>query len=111
MATLQEIMDDKDKYPDDTKILLAEGSEVPLGELRGGYMKDGDYRRKTTEVANHRRQLESERVQFEQARMEAENQLTELAKQAILTKGGEPVARDELTDLLERDPVAKALTA
>jgi len=111
MATLQEIMDDKDKYPDDTKILLAEGSEVPLGELRGGYMKDGDYRRKTTDVANQRRQLETERVQFEQARMEAENQLTELAKQAILTKGNEPVARDELTDLLERDPVAKALTA
>lgn len=111
MATLQEIMDDKSKYPDDTKILLSEGVEVPLGEIRGGYMKDGDYRRKTTEVANQRRQLDGERVQFEQARIEAETQLTELAKQAIASKGGEPVAKDELTDLLERDPVAKALTA
>lgn len=110
MATLQEIMDDKSKYPDDTKILLSEGVEVPLSEIRGGYMKDGDYRRKTTEVASQRRQLEQERVTFEQARIEAETQLTELAKKMILEKGG-PVEKDELTDLLERDPVAKAVIA
>jgi hypothetical protein len=62
--------------------------DVTLGELQAGYLKDSDYRRKTSEVAEQRRAIETqvqaiqqERQQYAQAlgqmQTEAEQQLNE----------------------------------
>lgn len=49
---------------DETVVTLKGGEKVPVKELKLGYMRDRDYRVKTQEVANSRRNLEamSERV-------------------------------------------------
>lgn len=43
------------------EVELADGTRVSLEELKSGYMKDGDYRRKTAEVADERRRVQQER--------------------------------------------------
>lgn len=47
-------------------------SEITLAELRAGYQKDADYRKKTTELAEHKRAFEQH---TEQARTEIQNRL------------------------------------
>ena len=47
-------------------------SEVTLEELRAGYQKESDYRKKTGELAEHRRALEQQTEQF---RAESQNRL------------------------------------
>lgn len=49
--------------------------KVKKSELRSGYMKDADYRRKTAEVAEQRRQVEAFAQQVVQERQERANQL------------------------------------
>ncbi|MDG3577131.1 hypothetical protein P7F60_12080 [Rhizobium sp. YJ-22] len=44
---------------DDTLITLKGGEQVPVKELKLGYMREKDYRSKTQEVANSRRDLET----------------------------------------------------
>jgi hypothetical protein len=44
---------------DDTIVTLKGGEEVPLKELKLGYMRDRDYRHKTQDLANRGRALES----------------------------------------------------
>lgn len=44
---------------EDVVITLKGGEQVKLDELKLGYMRDRDYRHKTTEIANSRRDLES----------------------------------------------------
>lgn len=44
--------------PDNVVVTLKGGEQVPLKELKAGYMKDRDYRHKTTEVNNKRRELD-----------------------------------------------------
>jgi hypothetical protein len=43
----------------DTAIGMADGSEVTLKELQLGYQRHADYTRKTTELAEHRKQFEA----------------------------------------------------
>lgn len=107
MASLQELLGDRNSYPDDTKLTLAGGVETTLGEVRKGYMMESDYRRKTTTVAEQKRMLDSERQQFEAARLDAEQKLENLA--ASLLKREPNASRDELAEELEANPVAKAL--
>jgi len=45
---------------DDVTVKLPSGESVPLAELKNGYMRDRDYRIKTTQVAETRRNLEAE---------------------------------------------------
>lgn len=49
--------------------------KVKKSELRAGYMKDADYRRKTAEVAEQRRQVEAVAQQVQQQRQFAATQL------------------------------------
>lgn len=49
--------------------------KVKKSELRAGYMKDADYRRKTAEVADQRRMVETFAQQLAQERQQAANQL------------------------------------
>ncbi len=49
--------------------------KVKASELRNGYMKDSDYRQKTAEVAEQRRQIEALTQHYAQERQNAANQL------------------------------------
>jgi hypothetical protein len=109
MPTLEEFINNKTSYPDDTKIALADGVETTLGQLRTGYMKDADYRRKTAEVAEQRRTLTEQQTTWEAARIEAENKLADVAKRLLSER---PTAsRDEMEDYLANDPVAQRLVS
>jgi len=105
MATLTDILNDKQR-PDDQKVVV-EGVEVTLGELRKMTMQQSDYTRKTMDLAKERKKLEDEHAEWEFARLDAEAKLTDLAKQVMQQHPG--VTRDEVDDLLERDPLAKRL--
>lgn len=107
MATFNEILADKSKYPDSTKVTMMDGAEVTLGELRSGHMKDADYRQKTAALANERRSLESEREQWMQSKAEAEAELKQLATE-LITKKPE-IQKDELMDELRANPVTNKL--
>src|SRR5437899_2075242 len=103
MPSLTEILDDKKGFPDDRKITLADGVETTLGELRGGYMKERDYRQKTQAVAEERRTLDQERQKFEQDKQEAEAKLSELLKQVVTPNAPKPQQVEEWREYLERD--------
>lgn len=111
MPTLQEIIDNKTQYPDTQEIVLTSGSgelvKVTLGDLRGGFMKDADYRKKTTEVANQRRDLDRQRQEWEKERADAEAKLQEIA--AKLVKQPSVTTEDDLTEAIKADPVGKYL--
>lgn len=49
---------EQEAAPEDPEIDI-DGQKVKLSELRAGYMKDADYRRKTAEVAEAKRQAEA----------------------------------------------------
>lgn len=107
MPSFDELIADKKTYPDDTKITMADGVEVTLKDLRGGFMKDADYRRKTADLSRQREEFERDRSEREHALQDAESRLQELAKQVV---GSHPHAsRDEVADILAQDPVAQRL--
>lgn len=108
MPTYEEFLNNREQYPDDTKITLADGVDTTLGELRKERMLERDYRKKTSDVANRARALEQERIEWENARLEAENRLAEMAKQIIARNPGmtQPEAEDELND----NPLARKLS-
>lgn len=109
MPTFDDLIADKKTYPDDTKITMADGVEVTLGTLRGGFMKDADYRRKTADLSRQREEFTRERTEKEAALQEAEARLQELARQVV---GANPHAtRDEVADILAQDPVAQKLVS
>lgn len=109
MPTLNEILDNRKDFPDDRKITLADGVETTLGELRGGFMKDADYRQKTARVARERESLEAEREKFAADRKEAEEQLASLVERAVTQGAPRAQQVDEFEALLERDPLARRL--
>jgi len=108
LATLQEILGNKTQYADEVKITLADGVETTLGEVRKGYMMESDYRKKTSAVAEAKRSLDSERQQFEAARLDAEAKLEALA--AKLIKRDPDTTQTDLERELQSNPVAKALS-
>jgi hypothetical protein len=109
MPSLQDLLDDRKKYADDMKITLADGVESTLGELRGGFMKDADYRQKTSHVAREREALASERMKFDQDRQEAEAQLAAMVERSLNPRGNRDPGQDEVDAFLARDPAAKRL--
>lgn len=52
---------------DDVKVSLPGGEEVTLAELRNGYLRQADYTRKTTQVAETRRTLDDQSQRLTQA--------------------------------------------
>lgn len=107
MATLQELLSDRTKYPDDTKITLADGVETTIGEVRKGYLMESDYRKKTSQVAEAKRNLDYERQQFDAARADAEAKLQAMADRLVRQHPDQ--SQSELEASLAADPVAKAL--
>jgi|SRR5438552_23 len=109
MPTLAEILDDKKGFPDDRKVTLADGVETTLGELRGGYMKDADYRQKTSKLAREREELQSERQRFDTDKQEAEAQLAKLVEQAVTRGAPRDQQQMEWESYIEQNPLAKRL--
>lgn len=111
MANLNDILTNKSQYPDDQKIMLADGVEATLGELRGGFQRQADYSRKTQEVARDRRELETAQQTFLESKAEAEGQLAAMARDVIerAARAGQPMSGQQALDLVEQDPVGKQL--
>ena len=107
MPTLHEYLENRTAYPDSTTITLADGVETTLGDMRSGYMKDADYRKKTSDLADKRRAFDTERQEWEVARLDAEARLTELAKTLMTANPG--MTRKDAEEELEDDPRAKKL--
>lgn len=109
MPSLQDLIDDSKKYPNDLKITLHDGVETTLGDLRGGFMKDADYRQKTSRLAREREEFQSEQARFAQDKQEAEAQLAALVEKAVTAGAPRTQQVDEWQAYLERDPVARRL--
>ncbi len=109
MPSLADILDNRKDFPDDRKITLADGVETTLGELRGGYMKDADYRQKTAKVAREREDLMGERQRFETDKQEAEAQLAKLVEQAVTRGAPRDQQQVEWETYIEQNPLAKRL--
>ncbi|WP_420013328.1 hypothetical protein [Tateyamaria sp.] len=72
---------DDDAEPDaedNVLVKLDSGDEVPLSELKSGYLKDKDYRHKTTELADERKQLVEVQQSFTERSKFVETTLTNL---------------------------------
>ena len=67
-----------DAEDDDVLVKLDSGDEVRLSELKSGYLKDKDYRHKTTELAEERKQLAQTQQSFAQRSQFVETTLTHL---------------------------------
>lgn len=107
MPTLEDFINDRKSYPDDMTIKLADGFEVPLKDLRSGFMKDADYRRKTSDLARDKENWTREQVAKEQALVDAEKKLETLAERVVTANP--KASTDEVEDILEQNPVAKRL--
>ena len=105
MATKwEEVVSDKNKYPDDMVVRLADGTETKLSDLRPGYMKDSDYRQKTAMLARQREDFEAQAVGRLQALQEGEAQLRSIAAQMLqqnpnMTKREVAAAMDDNDDV------------
>lgn len=113
MASMDDILNDKKTYPDDTKITLASGVETTIGDLRGGFMRDRDYRQKTMDLGRERDNFAKEKSEFETAKTTAEQELRALADRTVShlaqQRGGVQPTVDEVEEALQRDPIAKRL--
>lgn len=107
--SFDDLVSDRKTYPDDTKLTLSDGTEVTLGQIRGGYMKDADYRRKTSDLARMREEFDRERAEKEAALLEAEARLQELARQIITANPAS--TSEDVSAALAQDPVAQKLAA
>lgn len=111
MPTLAEILENKKDFPDDRKITLADGVETTLGEMRGGWLRQQDYTKKTSDLARERNSFAEEKSKFEQDKTEAEKTLSEMIEK-VVTRGAPPQQQQaEWQQYVERDPLAKHLMA
>lgn len=81
--------------------------DVTLDELRAGYSRDADYRRKTEELSNERKSFQSE---AEQQRQDYSQRLNELNQLVALTQQqlNSEFADVDLEKLYEEDPTEAA---
>lgn len=110
--TLDEILSNKEQFPDEQPIQLAEGVTVTLGQLRAGYLKDADYRRKTAALAEERRRFEAERAQHLAALQEAEVRLQQMATEVLqraTAANRAPLTPAQAEQALDDDPRVAAL--
>ena len=105
----EEQIDTQEKLEDSTYKVKVAGQEldVTLDELRNGYSRDADYRRKTEELSNERKNFQS---QSEKQRQDYSQKLTEMnqilsnAQQELNTE----INSADLEALYEEDPAHAA---
>lgn len=109
MANWDDVVSNRKEFPDDLTIKLADGVEVPLGTIRSGYMKDADYRAKTTAVARQKEELERTWTERAQALQEAESHLMNLARDVVA--GRPDMSKQEIQEELTSNPEISKLSA
>ena len=102
----EEQTDDIQKEPDSTFTVKVAGQElkVTLDELKKGYSRDADYRRKTEELSFEKKQFQSEAEQQRQdysKRLSELNQILAFANQQLNSEA----SNIDLNKLYEEDPV------
>ena len=102
----QEQTDDVQKEPDSTFTVKVAGQElkVTLDELKKGYSRDADYRRKTEELSFEKKQFMSEADQQRQdysKRLSELNQILAFAQQQLNSEA----SNVDLNKVYEEDPV------
>ena len=102
----EEQTDDIQKEPDSTFTVKVAGQElkVTLDELKKGYSRDADYRRKTEELSFEKKQFMSEADQQRQdysKRLSELNQILAFAQQQLNSEA----SNVDLNKLYEEDPV------
>jgi hypothetical protein len=102
----QEQTEDIQKEPDSTFTVKVSGQElkVTLDELKKGYSRDADYRRKTEELSFEKKQFQSE---TEQQRQDYSKRITELNQILAFTQQqlNSEINNVDLNKLYEEDPV------
>lgn len=102
----QEQTEDIQKEPDSTFTVKVSGQElkVTLDELKKGYSRDADYRRKTEELSFEKKQFQSE---TEQQRQDYSKRLSELNQILAFTQQqlNSEINNVDLNKLYEEDPV------
>lgn len=78
-------------------------AKVKLSELRAGYMKDADYRRKTAQAAELTRNAQAEVERVQRERQEAITRIDSIADAMFQELVGD---EQKLASLLDEDPVA-----
>lgn len=100
--------DEVKKTTADPTVKFDDGTEVPLSEVKRGFLRQQDYTRKTQEVAEVRRTVEAERQAYLAERQQVSERLTPLIQQAISIIENPDMQR-ELADLRMNDPGAYAV--
>lgn len=103
MAKLDDIIANKKDFPDEVSIKLPDGQEVTLGDLRGGYMKDADYRQKTSTLAREKEDFYRDYAAKQAALEQAQQRLAE----TIQPKAD--ASADEVQEEIDRNPIARRL--
>ena len=104
MATLQDILADRTKYPDEREITLPDAggqmTKITVGELRNGVIPKGDHTREVNRMQTERQSLEQ---QYQQALTGYQSQLQQA--NAILQARQQPTASsaDDILSRLDSD--------
>ena len=104
-----EVQEDNDQEDEPSYVVKAAGEEkeVPLSELIKGYQLGADYTKKTTEVAEQRKQVEAERGAIEEAKYARDSYAQRL--QAIDSFLTSQMPQEDLSLLKENDPIGYAV--
>ena len=104
-----EVQEDDSQEDEPYYVVKAAGEEkeVPLSELIKGYQLGADYTKKTTEVAEQRKQVEAERQAIEEAKYARDNYAQRL--QAIDNFLTSQMPQEDLNLLKENDPIGYAV--
>jgi hypothetical protein len=92
----------------DPVVKFDDGTELPLSEVKRGFLRQSDYTRKTQEAAELRKTYEAERTQFIAERKSVADRLTPLIQQAEAIINN-PATQAELNELRVTDPGAYAV--
>lgn len=88
-----------DAPADEVKITLSDGSEIPLSEVEKGFLRQDDYTRKTTEVAQER-----ERVTAYENTLKERANLIETAQQRLVALVEGLIPPEPAAQLAQHDP-------
>ena len=100
--------DDQTASKADPIVKFDDGTEVPMSEVKRGFLRQQDYTRKTQEVAAERRTVETERATYLAEKKRISDQLTPLIANAISIIDN-PSTQQELAELRVTDPGAYAV--
>lgn len=73
---------EEDADPDTVTVTLSGGEQVPLGELKKGYLRQDDYSRKTQDLSNQRSEVDANVQRMEAITTNLVEQLTKLVPAA-----------------------------